>query len=73
MYDWEDRLRIELIDGIEAAIGKVGDHYMSEEGRAIFPFYGDNTTRLMAQAAITVLQAIADTQDLLKEDGLLDF
>jgi cell division septal protein FtsQ len=72
MYQWEDRLRVKLTEYVEQAVAEVDEHFMDSEGQAVFPWVGDNVFRLMADAAITVLKGIEDTQEYLIEDGQLE-
>ena len=65
------RNRTNLQDSLEKTIDDwSGEH--AEKGTWIDSYIGDETIRLMAQAAMDVISAVDEIQDWLKADGQLE-
>ncbi len=65
-----------LMQRMENELTEILDSYVStvieQEPLDATPHFGDETTRLMACAAISVLSAVKEAQDFLMSEGYLD-
>ena len=66
----DERQLRRLRNGLEETIDDFLDTEINRGGQ--FPYFGDDTTRLMADAAICVLEAVLEAQLVLVREGWLD-
>ncbi len=74
MSNWKKSLVVLkpiLIAKIEEAVNEA-DNEVTRDHKDYFPWIGDCTYEIMADAAIAVLQGIGDSQDFLESEGLLE-
>jgi hypothetical protein len=62
-----NKLRVRLTDGIEEAV----DRLTTEHLEFPMPWIGPNTYAIMADAALTVLRGMADSEAYMAEKGLV--
>lgn len=66
MRHHEDNLKVSLTKAIDVWLDSVSDNTV------VLPYVGNITAEAMASAALAVLRGIADAEDYLRREGLLN-
>jgi hypothetical protein len=68
----DEQLKRRLRNGLMEVIGNYLQTEIDAGPTYQFPYFGDNTDRLMADAAVCILEAVYDVERTLVQEGMLD-